>query len=207
MQKYQENVIGRVNGALAPMKDVQVTVTDTATNLLAALYSDDGITPLPQPLYTDENGLFSFYAADGKYTLTFSGKRVTTYTREVVLDDPAENPFMSKQELALVNGASKVGYGTRTVSDKLGEVASIDDFPGTDASEKLANAVARFKIAGGGRVRVPAGAHNWSETVTVDSSNIKIECAGADRSQDGGDQAAGAATVFNWTGAAGGTKL
>lgn len=111
MQIYQDNIAARLAGnTLQPLSGVSITVTDDATNLPASLYSDDGVTPLAQPLTTDADGFFSFAAADGKYTLTFSGTRITTFTRNVVLEDPTDDPYATKTELAAVSGAELIGY-------------------------------------------------------------------------------------------------
>lgn len=179
MQKYQENILGRVNGALAPLKNVQVTVTDTATNLLAALYSDNGVTPLLQPLYTDEAGLFAFYAADGKYTLTYSGRRVTTTTREVILDDPADNPYLTEQTLLLQNGAEKVGFGLRTLKDKLGEMVSVKDAPFNAKGDGVTVDTAAIQAAlnsGAKRVTFPSGTYLCG-FVTI-PSGVKLQGSG-----------------------------
>jgi hypothetical protein len=39
---------------------------------LAALYSDDGVTAQANPMRTDANGEFAFYAADGVYSITLA---------------------------------------------------------------------------------------------------------------------------------------
>jgi hypothetical protein len=49
---------------------VLVTVKLAGTETLATLYSDDGVTPLGNPVTTDAEGLYVFYVADGNYTLT-----------------------------------------------------------------------------------------------------------------------------------------
>lgn len=38
---------------------------------LAQLYSDNGVTPLANPVTTDRTGFYSFYVADGTYTLQY----------------------------------------------------------------------------------------------------------------------------------------
>lgn len=135
MQKFEHNLTANSSGALRPLSGAAVTVTDNANGLPAALYSDNGVTPLAQPLITDNTGYFGFYAADGKYTITFSGSRFETFTRQILLEDPDDNPALTAQELALVNGSSKVGFAQdapgavpRKVQDKLGEVVSVKDF-------------------------------------------------------------------------------
>jgi hypothetical protein len=76
MQKY-------INDVKEPDGDVvagaSVTVRD-ANGELATLYSDNGVTTTPNPLTTDANGIFSFYAADGIYSLTVSKAGVVSQT-------------------------------------------------------------------------------------------------------------------------------
>ena len=111
MQIYQDNIAARLAGnSLQPLSGVSITVTDDATNLPASLYSDNGVTPLAQPLTTDDDGYFSFAAADGSYTLTFTSPRIATFTRKVILEDPADDPYATKTELAAVSGAELIGF-------------------------------------------------------------------------------------------------
>jgi hypothetical protein len=42
--------------------------------------------------------------------LTFSGSRITTFTREIILEDPNDNPYATKSELAALSGATLIGY-------------------------------------------------------------------------------------------------
>lgn len=177
MQNYQDNLIGRVGGALAPIKDVLVTVTNTETKLPATLFSDNGVTPLQQPLVTDDNGRFSFYAADGKYMLTFSGKKVDTFTREIVLDDPIDNPVATLAQLRAPSGATLVNYGDRPVADKLGEWVSVKDKGAVgDGVADDTNAILAA-IAAADVVVFPAGVY-MSSNITV-NKNITLLSEGA----------------------------
>jgi hypothetical protein len=72
MQRYSDNVIGR-NGSV--IEGATVTVRDADGNL-ATLYSDDGVTSQANPMTTDADGEFAFYADDGTYTITVTGRRV-----------------------------------------------------------------------------------------------------------------------------------
>jgi hypothetical protein len=119
MQKYQENLAANTSGALRPLSGASVTVTDSVTGLPASLYSDNGATPIAQPLTSDNDGYFSFYAADGKYLLTFAGARFATFTREIVLEDPLDNPYATLGQLSASTGANLVRNGTTLVSDAL----------------------------------------------------------------------------------------
>jgi hypothetical protein len=48
---------------------LEVYVRKESDNTLATLYSDDGVTPTGNPVTTDNDGEFSFYAADDDYKL------------------------------------------------------------------------------------------------------------------------------------------
>lgn len=87
MQKYTDVVTSARSGAAIP--NARVTVKTYPGAVLATIYSDDGITTQTNPLTTDPNGEFSFYAADGRYQLTVSGTGITERTvTDVLLADP-----------------------------------------------------------------------------------------------------------------------
>jgi hypothetical protein len=52
---------------------VSVTIRVQSTGVVATIYSDNGITLLANPLTTNVNGEYSFYAADGIYTASLPG--------------------------------------------------------------------------------------------------------------------------------------
>lgn len=109
MEHHQENIAApTVNNGLQPLAGLSVSVIDDLTGVAAPLYSDDGVTPLAQPLTTDDNGGYGFYAANGEYTLWFSGPRIATFKRNVVLNDPSDNPPASLLQLAAAAGTTLV---------------------------------------------------------------------------------------------------
>jgi hypothetical protein len=83
MQKYV-NAVANTNGGLgiagAPVAGASVQVNIRGTQTPATIYSDNGVTIAANPLTTDNNGAFSFYAADGRYDLVISGVNITTTT-------------------------------------------------------------------------------------------------------------------------------
>lgn len=91
MQKYQDSVIAQVNGSLSALAGAMITVVNTSGGS-STIYSDNGITPITTTLLTDSNGLFTFYAADGLYTITIVGSGVTVTRTNVLFDDPASDP-------------------------------------------------------------------------------------------------------------------
>lgn len=45
---------------------------------IATIYKDNGITVAANPLTTDSNGRYEFYAADGRYDIIISGASIPT---------------------------------------------------------------------------------------------------------------------------------
>jgi hypothetical protein len=88
MQKYA-NTVAASNGGIGvagtPVDNASVSVYLHGTQTLATIYSDNGITQAANPLTTDVNGAFSFYAADGRYDLTVSGTNLTSLNLNDVL--------------------------------------------------------------------------------------------------------------------------
>lgn len=86
MQKYVNSVADSTG---APVENASVQVNVQSTGLAATLYSDNGVTPTTNPLTTDINGSFSFYAADGRYQFVISGSNITTQTvSDILIVDP-----------------------------------------------------------------------------------------------------------------------
>lgn len=179
MQKHQDNLASRINGnALQPLSGVTVTVTDDATGLPAALYSDDGVTPITASIVTDDNGGYSFYAADGKYTVTFTGVRLSTpVTRKIILEDPDDNPAASLAQLAAAGGGALVktianltGAIARTVQAKHREDPTITDAStivadGTDQTAAIVAWLGTLDADFTGMIRVPDNVKFVANTV------------------------------------------
>jgi hypothetical protein len=88
MQKYWNNVAGRSGRVIA---GATVTVTNSATGAPAALYSDNGVTRKLNPVVTDVNGYFDFYAADGRYNIAIGSAGASSVViSDVILEDPAD---------------------------------------------------------------------------------------------------------------------
>ena len=82
MQKYVNSVADKTG---APVANASVKVNLYPAGTSATIYSDNGITPATNPLTTDTNGSFSFYAADGRYQLVISGANIQTQTVNDIL--------------------------------------------------------------------------------------------------------------------------
>jgi hypothetical protein len=88
MQQHTDFVTTRGGAAVSGASVLVKTYPAGAT---ATIYSDDGSTEQDNPITTDADGRFSFYAADGRYTLVISKSGVitqTTLTDAVHLWDP-----------------------------------------------------------------------------------------------------------------------
>ena len=199
MQKYFNNVTNRT-GDVVP--GAIVTVTLAATGALATIYSDNGVTPRANPITCDNNGYFSFYAADGLYTLTINGSGIQTQTiTDVLVED--------RIDLAASSGSSLVGFlqaGTgatpRTVQDKARESVSVEDFTGADDYAKVQAALNHLNTLGGGVLKAP-GTYSLSAQPRT-YSNITIDmCGTGTLRRDFNTSATGASLLGVTTGSSG----
>ncbi len=115
MEKFQDVVIDPSGNALA---GVMVTVKDFGTTNNSTIYADNAKTPLPNPITTDANGHFFFYAEQGRYSLDLSGGGVTPKS---ITDLWVDDVIYARKE-------SPVFTGTPTAPTP----------PQTDNSQKLA---------------------------------------------------------------------
>lgn len=117
MQRYSDNFIDS-NGR--PVKSASVLVRTYPAGMPATLYSDNGVTPTANPTTTDALGLFSFYAPDGRYSITITSDKTEPVTRtDIQLEDPTDTPAVAKSELAAPTGAALIGHGAAVVADVL----------------------------------------------------------------------------------------
>lgn len=81
MKKFYDSLLDQYGNVVA---GASVTVYSYGTTTLASLYSDSaGTTPISNPVTTNNNGYFEFYAANGHYTLSITG---TNFTAKQVTD-------------------------------------------------------------------------------------------------------------------------
>lgn len=178
MEKYQDNVQNR-NGKAVEGASVRVHTYPAGD--LATIYSDNGVTATANPLTTDENGRFAFYAADGRYSLVIYGAGLdpTTFSDITIAEElpPAgfddlynqTNPAKGASLLGLMQGGT--GWVGRTVADKHLEHVSVLDL--MTSAEKAAYRARNFSVdhlaaieraqnylegAGGGTLEFPDGA-------------------------------------------------
>lgn len=133
MQSYSNNVQDTKGNAYTAAS----VLVKTAAGVVATIYSDDGVTTQANPISPDSTtGQFSFYAADGDYTLTITGAGPVSITQVKLFDNEASS------------GAASVGFiqaGTgavaRTVEAKARDAFHVKDFDiladGSDETTKL----------------------------------------------------------------------
>lgn len=84
MQKFIDNVQDSEGNAISY---ATVLVTDNAGNK-AVIYSDNVGTVTPNPTTADIDGMFSFYAPGGRYTLTITSPHIQTITiLDILIED------------------------------------------------------------------------------------------------------------------------
>lgn len=106
MQPHTESVAAKGrDGVLRPYAGVLVTVT-TQAGALATLFSDNGITTQANPITSDANGMYQFYAADGLYTVTLVGDGTTLYSYKVLLEDIGDPNAINATTLTATGAAS-----------------------------------------------------------------------------------------------------
>ena len=150
MQRYVNDIATVVGGALSPLANASCAVYPTGTRAtLATLYSDNGTTPLANPVNSSDIGQLAFYAADGRYDIvvTKAGFGTTTIS-DILLEDPAQG-----QDLYYLPAGT--GAVSRTVQGKLREVVSPTDFGAvgdgvTDDKTQMLLALQSGKIVDGG---------------------------------------------------------
>lgn len=171
-----------ISQTAVPVSGTGVTVHLAGTQTLAALFSDDGITPTTNPVTTDSLGRFAFYVADGKYDLTISGGRISSpYTQSnVLIVDPLE--------------ANSGDAPENLVAIRLNGIRFADQFVGVDIGAKINAAVADLG-ANGGTIVIPAGTFTYGTTISVNGQR-DIYLVGA----SGQTAGAAAATVLQYTG-------
>lgn len=192
MQKYSDTIQDR-NGNVITGASVLVKTSPGAAT--ATIYSTATSTAASNPLTTDSDGYFEFWAADGLYTLTISKIGITTETTTAFLlrDSPVDVKGFgatgdgSTDDTAAfqaVATAGLVGYipkGTYKITSAIALTVAGSGFVGdgpeqsiitsTSASGKmitLANGVAGFVLKG----------FSLTKSVTATSGGNGIHCNG-----------------------------
>ena len=104
MYFHSDTVINTAGSAIA---GATVTVYQSS-GALAALYSDNGITPTVNPFTTNSAGGLSFYAAAGTYTIVISGSGIVPTPAAFSLGATAANFSDQETPAGLTNGSNTV---------------------------------------------------------------------------------------------------
>lgn len=86
MRRYTDRAIrvDATTGYLMPVGSCAVDVYTVDTTTHVSLFSDNGVTPLSNPVTADANGVFTFFVADGVYDLRYVHSSITTTTEQDV---------------------------------------------------------------------------------------------------------------------------
>lgn len=121
MQRYFDVVQNRQGTAVV---GATVTVYDANGNL-AALYSNNSGAASSNPVYTNSDGEYAFYAANGTYSITIAQAGYATETKPgVVLFDPSDSSASNNVQFLQAGTGAQV----RSVQSKLRDVVSVKDF-------------------------------------------------------------------------------
>lgn len=134
MQRYQNNFSKAQGNSLRPVAGASVLVT-TIGGAVATIYSDNGVTTTTNPLTTDANGMFAFYAADGRYSLTItSSETATVVVSDILLEDPQDGSPMVINSGTISNSAlSNVTIdGVAVAGSDIAKYSRLNDADGAD---------------------------------------------------------------------------
>lgn len=192
MQKYTDVVTIIGPPGLIPVVGANVTVWNYGTSTSANIFSSNSTSDATgNPLTTDSSGRFSFYAADGRYSLQMSAASIqTTVLTDIELFDAS-----SSTSAASINFLqSGIGAIAQTTQGKLRRIKELDDrqdVDNTGASSVLTpftNAIA--DVGSGGRLIVRKGTYLIPVTSAATSlllpSGFWLDC------EEG--------TIFRWSG-------
>jgi hypothetical protein len=221
MQKYTDVVTSARSGAAKP--DARVTVKTYPGAVIATIYSDDGVTTQDNPITTDSNGEFYFYAADGEYTLTVSGTGITERTiGPIILHDPTDaDDYMLATDVSFTPSGSGAISTTAQARIRAGKPLLLDFIPTARLSEIAARtcttdlttyinlALAEMTSRGGGTVEASDGSFPWEGTIAV-PANVNLAGFGTSHTDSKGTeflaQNAAAKITFGGIGSANGQR-
>lgn len=159
--KNQSNVLVPVSGAT-----VTVYLASDETTV-ATIYSDDGSTSTSNPLTTDSSGLYSFWIADGRYSIKVTGTNLTTtWLHDIEIADVTERTA----------AADSVWNLDQVLCRKFNHMVSVAEYPGADVGVQIGLAIIDLVANWGGGIvdcRSLSGANLFANTITV-PGNITI---------------------------------
>jgi hypothetical protein len=139
MKKYYDSVASSVG---KPVVGASVQVLVSGTTTVASIFSDAaGSLAIINPILTDGNGYFEFYAADGRYTLVITGPGIVGKTiADIIIDDPLD--FLTFTDTGIINSfsATTAGYSQIIQQNKSNSpLASTNWVAANDAASSTTN--------------------------------------------------------------------
>jgi hypothetical protein len=200
MQRYFDVVQNRQGTAVV---GATVTVYDSNGNLATLYSTNSGTAPTSNPVYTNADGEYAFYAANGTYTLQIAATGYAGETKPgVVLFDPSDSGASNNVQFLQAGTGAQV----RSVQSKLRDVVSVKDFGAVgdgvaDDTTALLNFFNSAIACPGVEHRLFANTYAVSSVMpTINVSDVWITGEGA-MIHDTGTLITG--TVLKWIGAIG----
>ncbi len=168
MQRYFD-VVQTTSGDAIPGALVYVYVG--STTVLATLFSDNGVTAAPNPLTTNADGEYAFYAANGTYTIQIAATGYAGETKPgVVLFDPSDSGASNNVQFLQAGTGAQV----RSVQSKLRDVVSALDFAVDPTGDTdCTTAMQTFlNAAAGKRAYLPAGTYMVNQGLVIKSNTL-----------------------------------
>ena len=185
MQKYRDVVQDNEGNAVAVGT---VTVTTYPAGSVASIFSDDGVTPKANPFALASDGVFEFYAANGRYSVLiiatgFSNETIT----DIILDDPSTasgGATADDNEVVFGTGTGIATDNTFTYDPDTGGFAA----DGTTKSVSGAGAAGSVTLIAGTRSNslAPTGQLTLRAGAGVDAGGATSVAAGAASAGTGG---------------------
>lgn len=201
MQFFEDNLTGRIGGALQAIGGASVTVT-TSAGAAATVYSNDaGTTVQAQPIITDSAGYFGFHAPDGSYTLTFAGPTFATFTRHIHLLDSAGVQAFAADQLSAMTALrndtaasrdSASGFATDATASRNAAAQSA-----TNAATSATSASASATTASTAANSATASASTASDAASSATTSASAASASASAATTKASNAADSATNAN----------
>lgn len=177
MQKFI-NAVQDLNGNAVTGGSVTV-YTDSGHTTKATIYSDNSLTVAANPLTTDSNGVFSFYAANGRYYLQASKVGVLTQNfDDVLIFDPNDSSSTNTGAAYVSFVQPGAGPVTRTVQDALRAITRSGDFDTTGhfntATTALTETIGVYALRVGGAPSVVTMVGPTGNNATVSRADITL---------------------------------
>lgn len=173
MQRYTNNIQTQTGQAIG---GALVTVLNFPSLTPATIYLDNNSTPLANPIVTDSNGFFAFYAVNGRYSIAISGPNIKPYQVDDILSEDLLNKTLYVSDYDTLPHAVTAGLGNRLVVPQ-GTTLTVN-VPGDVATTQAAmTAIRGWAIYGAVNISVAAGtiseaagvslAHPFGENINI----------------------------------------